>query len=95
MTELSVVNSALDREVYCREKAINILQILTNVLRGKLFLMPYNIGQHWILAVIDPLEDSVLYVNPLRNEPGDDFKSLIKLVLNDWKIMVGRGVRKR
>ncbi|GMN57675.1 hypothetical protein TIFTF001_026788 [Ficus carica] len=73
----------------------NILRILTNAPRGKLFLMPYNSGQHWILAVIDLWDDSVLYFNPLGNEQGDDFKSLIKLTLNDWKIMVGRGVRKR
>ena len=41
--------------------------------------MQYNNGQHWILAVIDPWDDSVMYFNPLRNEPGDDFKDLIKL----------------
>ncbi|GMN46140.1 hypothetical protein TIFTF001_015332 [Ficus carica] len=92
---VSPVQQNVDCEIYCRERANNILRILTNTPRGKLFLMPYNSGQHWILAVIDPWDDSVLYFNPLGNEPGDDFKSLIKLALNDWKIMVGRGVRKQ
>ncbi|GMN20036.1 hypothetical protein TIFTF001_042977 [Ficus carica] len=50
--------------------------------KGKLFLMPYNSGQYWILAVIDSWEDSVMYFNPLENEPGDDFKDLITMKKN-------------
>ncbi|GMN66009.1 hypothetical protein TIFTF001_035086 [Ficus carica] len=46
-------------------------------------------------AVIDPWNDSVLYFNPLGNEPGDDFKDLITMALNDWNVSVGRGIRKR
>ncbi|GMN59772.1 hypothetical protein TIFTF001_028855 [Ficus carica] len=41
----------------------------------------------WILAVIDPWDDSVMYFNPLGNEPGDDFKDLITMHLmigNCW-----------
>ncbi|GMN53895.1 hypothetical protein TIFTF001_023031 [Ficus carica] len=60
---VSPVQQNVDREVYCRERANNILRILTNAPRGKLFLMPYNSGQHWILAVIDPWDDSVLALN--------------------------------
>ncbi|GMN57692.1 hypothetical protein TIFTF001_026801 [Ficus carica] len=50
---------------------------------------------HGIPLVIDPWDDSVLYFNPLGNEPGDDFKDLTTLVLNDWKMLVGRGIKKR
>ncbi|GMN71494.1 hypothetical protein TIFTF001_055942 [Ficus carica] len=57
--------------------------------------MPYNSGQHWILAVINPWDDSVLYFNPLGNDPGEDFQQLITLALNDWKLLVGRGITKR
>ncbi|GMN71519.1 hypothetical protein TIFTF001_055540 [Ficus carica] len=57
--------------------------------------MPYNSGQHWILTVIDPWDDSVMYFNPLGNEPGDDFKDLITTALNDWKLLVGSGIRQR
>ncbi|GMN29648.1 hypothetical protein TIFTF001_041344, partial [Ficus carica] len=67
---VSPVQQNVDRKVYVRERAKNILRILTNASRGKLFLMPYNSDQHWILAVIDPWDDSVLYFNPLGNEPG-------------------------
>ncbi|GMN58632.1 hypothetical protein TIFTF001_027735 [Ficus carica] len=69
--------------------------VLRNAPQGKLFLMPYNSGQHWVLAVVDPWDDLVLYFNPLGNEQGDDFKDLITTALNDWKISVGRRVRQR
>ncbi|GMN22600.1 hypothetical protein TIFTF001_043544 [Ficus carica] len=46
-------------------------------------------------TVIDPWDDSVMYFNPLGNEPGDDFKDLITTALNDWKLLVGSGIRQR
>ncbi|GMN69335.1 hypothetical protein TIFTF001_038385 [Ficus carica] len=92
---VSPVQRVVDRAAYVRERADYILQILRNASQGKLFLIPYNSGQHWVLAVIDPWDDLVLYFNPLGNEPGDDFKDLITTALNDWKILVGRGVRRR
>ncbi|GMN51356.1 hypothetical protein TIFTF001_020513 [Ficus carica] len=78
---VSPIQQNVDREAYVREKADNILRILRNAPKGKLFLMPYNSGQHWILALIDPWDDSVLYFNPVGNEPGDDFKDLITIGL--------------
>ncbi|GMN47387.1 hypothetical protein TIFTF001_016578 [Ficus carica] len=90
---ISPVQHNVDRAAYVRERVKNIIQILRNAPKGKLFLMPYNSSQHWIFAVIDPWDDSVLYFNPLGNEPGDDFKDLITMALNDWKLLVGRGIR--
>ncbi|GMN24789.1 hypothetical protein TIFTF001_050345 [Ficus carica] len=80
---VSPVQQNVDRATYVRERAECILRILRNAPKGKRFLMPYNSGQHWILAVIDPWDDSVMYFNPLGNEPGDDFKDLITTALND------------
>ena len=74
---VSPVQRVANRAAYVREGADQVIRILRDAPRGKLFLMPYNSGQHWILAVIDPWDDSVLYFNPLENEPGDDFKDLI------------------
>ncbi|GMN69750.1 hypothetical protein TIFTF001_038798 [Ficus carica] len=88
---VSPVQQGIDRKVYRRKRANNILRILTNAPKGKLYLMPYNSGRHWILAVIDPWDNSIIYFNPLRNESSDDFHDLIKLALNDWKILVGKG----
>ncbi|GMN20712.1 hypothetical protein TIFTF001_051059 [Ficus carica] len=36
-----------------------------------------------------------MYFNPLGNEPGDHFKDLIMTALNDWKLLVGSGIRQR
>ncbi|GMN59774.1 hypothetical protein TIFTF001_028869 [Ficus carica] len=74
---VSPVQQNVDRVAYVRERAEYILRIFRNAPKEKRFLMPYNSGQHWILAIIDPWDDSVLYFNPLGNEPGDDFKDLI------------------
>nr|GMN21618.1 hypothetical protein TIFTF001_043354 [Ficus carica]GMN21633.1 hypothetical protein TIFTF001_043357 [Ficus carica] len=79
---VSPVQQNVDSAAYVRERAENILRILGNAPKGKLFLMPYNSGQYWILAVIDSWEDSVLDFNPLENEPGDDFKDLIMMKRN-------------
>ncbi|GMN24717.1 hypothetical protein TIFTF001_043809 [Ficus carica] len=92
---VSLVQQNVDRATYVRERAECILRILRNAPKGKRFLMPYNSGQHWILAVIDPWDDSVMYFNTLGNEPGDDFKDLITTALNDWKLLVGSGIRQR
>ncbi|GMN21530.1 hypothetical protein TIFTF001_050145 [Ficus carica] len=94
-SSLSDVQQNVDRVAYIRERADNIIRIITNIPRGRLVLMPYNSGQHWILAVINPWDDSVLYFNPLGNDPGEDFQQLITLALNDWKLLVGRGITKR
>ncbi|GMN71953.1 hypothetical protein TIFTF001_052748 [Ficus carica] len=58
-------------------------------------IMVYISGQHWILTVINPWDNSVLYFNPLGNDPDEDFQQLITLALNDWKLLVGRGITKR
>ncbi|GMN20571.1 hypothetical protein TIFTF001_047144 [Ficus carica] len=92
---VSPVQQSVDRAAYVRERADYILRTIRNAPKGKLFLIPYNSGRHWILVVIDPWEDSILYFNPLGNELGDDFKDLITIALNDWKMLVGRGIRQQ
>ncbi|GMN53755.1 hypothetical protein TIFTF001_022895 [Ficus carica] len=92
---VSPVQQNVDCAAYVRERAENILRILRNAPKGKLFLMSYNNGQHWILTVIDPWDDSVQYFNPLENELDDDFKDLITMALNDWKLLVGRKIKLR
>ena len=76
---VSPVQQNVDRQAYLRERADNIVRIIKNVPRGQLVLMPFNSGQHWILAVINQWDDSVLYFNPLGNDPGEDFQQLITL----------------
>ncbi|GMN19646.1 hypothetical protein TIFTF001_039859 [Ficus carica] len=90
---VSPVQQNVDRAAYVQERAQYILRILRDAPKGKRFLMPYNSGQHWIVAVIDPWNDLILYFNPLRNQPGDNFKDLITTALNDWKLLVGSEIR--
>ncbi|GMN61822.1 hypothetical protein TIFTF001_030906 [Ficus carica] len=88
---VSPVQQNVDRATYVRERADYIVRILKNAPKGKQFLMPYNSGQHWILTVIDPWDDSVMYFNPLRNEPGDDFKDLIMTGMrqrHNWQTLI-------
>ncbi|GMN28449.1 hypothetical protein TIFTF001_041174 [Ficus carica] len=88
---VSLVQQNVDRATYVRERAECILRILRNAPKGKRFLMPYNSGQHWILTVIDPWDDSVMYFNPLGNEPGDDFKDLITTGIRqrrNWQTLI-------
>ncbi|GMN66768.1 hypothetical protein TIFTF001_035830 [Ficus carica] len=92
---VSPVQQNVDCVAYIRERVDNIIRIITNVPRGRLVLMPYNSGQHWILVVINSWDDSVLYFNPLGNDLGEDFQQLITLALNNWKLLVGRGITKR
>ena len=76
---VSPVKQKVDPKVYHRERANNVLRLLTNTLKGKLFLMPYNSGKHWILTVIDIWDDSVMYFIRLGKKSNDDFEDLIKL----------------
>ncbi|XP_057444547.1 uncharacterized protein LOC130736774 [Lotus japonicus] len=36
--------------------------------RDKLFLAPFNAGEHWVLIVIDVFKERIYYLDPLRQE---------------------------
>ncbi|GMN21147.1 hypothetical protein TIFTF001_048838, partial [Ficus carica] len=52
-------------------------------------------GRHWVLGVIDPWEDFVLYFDHLREKKRDGFTELMNMALTDWKIMAGEGIKRR
>ncbi|GMN28418.1 hypothetical protein TIFTF001_002033 [Ficus carica] len=78
-----------------RERADILVSFLRDAPKGRLYLVPYNRGRHWVLGVIDPWDDLVLYFDPLREKKRDDFTELINMALTDWKIMAGEGIRRR
>ncbi|GMN74361.1 hypothetical protein TIFTF001_052360 [Ficus carica] len=78
-----------------RERADNLLSFLRDAPKERLYLVPHNRGRHWVLGVIDPWEDLVLYFDPLREKKRDDFTELMNMALADWKITTGEGIRKR
>ncbi|GMN64780.1 hypothetical protein TIFTF001_033849 [Ficus carica] len=78
-----------------RERADNLLSFLRDAPKERLYLVPHNKGRHWVLGVIDPWEDLVLYFDPLREKKRDDFTELMNMALTDWKITTGEGIRRR
>nr|GMN65547.1 hypothetical protein TIFTF001_034616 [Ficus carica] len=78
-----------------RERADNLLSFLRDAPKERLYLVPHNRGRHWVLGVIDPWEDLVLYFDPLREKKRDDFTELMNMALTDWKITTGEGIRRR
>ncbi|GMN56024.1 hypothetical protein TIFTF001_025148 [Ficus carica] len=78
-----------------RERADNLLSFLRDAPKERLYLVPHNRGRHWVLGVIDPWEDLVLYFDPLREKKRDDFTELMNMALADWKITTGEGIRRR
>ncbi|GMN27161.1 hypothetical protein TIFTF001_044084 [Ficus carica] len=78
-----------------RKRADNLLSFLRDAPKERLYLVPHNRGRHWVLGVIDPWEDLVLYFDPLREKKHDDFTELMNMVLTDWKIRTGEGIRRR
>ncbi|GMN64983.1 hypothetical protein TIFTF001_034052 [Ficus carica] len=78
-----------------RERADSLISFMRDAPKGRLYLVPHNRGRHWVLGVIDPWEDLVLYFDLLREKKRDDFTELMNMVLTDWKIMTGEGIRRR
>ncbi|GMN19557.1 hypothetical protein TIFTF001_039838 [Ficus carica] len=62
---------------HLRERSNCLVTLLRNSPIGRVYLTPYNIGRHWMLAIIDPWEDHVLWFDPLRHSPHSDFIELI------------------
>ena len=62
-----------------RERVDSLLIFLHDVPRGRLLIVPHNRGRHWVLGVIDPWEDLVLYFDPLREKKRDDFTELVNM----------------
>ncbi|GMN72002.1 hypothetical protein TIFTF001_052756, partial [Ficus carica] len=78
-----------------RERVDNLLSFLRDAPIERLYLVPHNRGRHWVLGVIDPWEDLVLYFDPLREKKRDGFTELMNMALTDWKITTGEGIRRR
>ncbi|GMN65130.1 hypothetical protein TIFTF001_034189 [Ficus carica] len=62
-----------------RDQANNLISFLRDAPKGQLYLVPHNRGRHWVLGVIDPWEDLVLYFDPLREKKREDFTELMNI----------------
>ncbi|GMN63753.1 hypothetical protein TIFTF001_032825 [Ficus carica] len=78
-----------------RERADSLISFMRDAPKGRLYLVPHNRGRHWVLGVIDPWEDLILYFDPLREKKREDFTELMNMALTDWKVMTGEGIKRR
>ncbi|GMN20769.1 hypothetical protein TIFTF001_043164 [Ficus carica] len=62
-----------------RDRADSLINFLRDAPKGRLNLVPHNRGRHWVLGVIDPWEDLVLYFDPLRAKKREDFTELMNM----------------
>ncbi|GMN22380.1 hypothetical protein TIFTF001_048984 [Ficus carica] len=62
-----------------KERADILVSFLCDAPKGRLYLVPHNRGRHWVLGVIDPWEDLVLYFDPLREKKRDGFTELMNI----------------
>lgn len=51
-----------------------------NAKAGKIFLVPYNSGCHWMLTVVNPDEEIVHFMDPLKR----------RLVTGEWRNIVDK-----
>ncbi|PRQ55478.1 putative Ulp1 protease family catalytic domain-containing protein [Rosa chinensis] len=68
---------------------------LESVKLDQLILAPYNTGNHWLLAAINPFTALVYYFDPLSNiniNPG--MKNIIELSIKMFNAQKGRKSRK-
>ncbi|GMN53151.1 hypothetical protein TIFTF001_022295 [Ficus carica] len=77
-----------------KERADALVAFLRNAPKGRIYLVLHNRGRHWVLGVIDPWEDLVLYFDPFRDKKRDDFTNLMNMALMDWKLIAGEGIKK-
>ncbi|XP_040368744.1 uncharacterized protein LOC121051020 isoform X1 [Rosa chinensis] len=55
----------------------------TTVEKGQIFLLPYNAGNHWMLTVVNPEEETIYFMDPLRR----------RLVGGEWQTVVENGIK--
>ncbi|PRQ61029.1 hypothetical protein RchiOBHm_Chr0c11g0499441 [Rosa chinensis] len=62
------------------ERTRAIANRMRNAKRGQIFFLPYNCGAHWMLTVINPHEDIVYFMDPLKR----------RLATGEWKDIVNK-----
>ncbi|KAL5778553.1 hypothetical protein ACOSQ2_009290 [Xanthoceras sorbifolium] len=67
-------NNAIRRN----ERACAIANGLQRARQTQLIFMPYNLGFHWTLVVIDMLSMTIYYLDPLRGSVRSDLKNIVQ-----------------
>ncbi|XP_061987927.1 uncharacterized protein LOC133706413 isoform X2 [Rosa rugosa] len=65
------------------ERSRHLSVRFTNAKKGQIFMLPYNAGKHWMLTVVNPEEEIIYFMDPLRR----------RLVGGEWQIIVENGIK--
>ncbi|KAL6199636.1 hypothetical protein ACLB2K_029419 [Fragaria x ananassa] len=61
------------------QRTENIAKRLATAKPGQVFMLPYNSGDHWTLTVVDPENDTVYFMDPVRRRiPCGDWAKIVK-----------------
>ncbi|KAK4851631.1 hypothetical protein QYF36_016976 [Acer negundo] len=77
---VSVVGGVLDNAIRRDERAHEIASSLQRATQAQLIFMPYNLGFHWILVVIDMLSMTIYYLDSLRGILRNDLKNIVQKI---------------
>ncbi|KAK0599358.1 hypothetical protein LWI29_004571 [Acer saccharum] len=83
---VSVVGGVLDNAIRRDGRAHAIASGLQRATQAQLIFMPYNLGFHWILVVIDMLSMTIYYLDSLRGILRNDLKNIVqnRLLVNQF-----------
>ncbi|KAL6218726.1 hypothetical protein ACLB2K_011935 [Fragaria x ananassa] len=63
------------------QRTENIAKRLATAKLGQVFMLPYNSGDYWTLTVVDPDNDTVYFMDPVRRHiPCGDWAKIVKEV---------------
>ncbi|KAL8557229.1 hypothetical protein ACS0TY_004608 [Phlomoides rotata] len=76
-------------------RAHNLLSRLAGTSSNQVLLVPSNIGDHWILTVIDPHKSEVYVLDPLYNGDIDNiWMTVVNLALRLFDVRINKNSRK-
>ncbi|KAH6777141.1 hypothetical protein C2S51_008453 [Perilla frutescens var. frutescens] len=78
------------------ERARCLADRLANVSTKQLVLVPCNVGQHWILTIIEPHNEKVYLMDPLAHRNRDDcWKYIVDMAINMFNANKGKKAKKQ
>ncbi|KAL8521493.1 hypothetical protein ACS0TY_011856 [Phlomoides rotata] len=76
-------------------RAQNLLSRLVETSSNEILLVPSNIGDHWILTVIDPHKSEIYVLDPLYNGDIDNtWMAVVNLALRLFDMRINKNTRK-
>ncbi|PRQ58873.1 putative Ulp1 protease family catalytic domain, putative transposase, Ptta/En/Spm, plant [Rosa chinensis] len=65
------------------ERARSLSNRFENGKPGQIYLVPYNSGSHWMLSVVNPDEEMIYFMDPLKR----------RLITGEWKTILDNSIK--